>query len=54
MELGLSNHCHYGSEHFLTITIIDTLGHYFTPDGQLPKLNLHLPPFPFIVAVVPT
>ncbi len=45
MEIGpSSNHYYYGSEDFLTITIIDALGHYFTPDGQLLKHNLH-PPF---------
>jgi hypothetical protein len=45
MEIGpSSNHYHYGSEHFLTITIIDAIGHYFTPNGQLLKCNLH-PPF---------
>jgi hypothetical protein len=45
MEIGpSSNHYHYGSEHTLTITIIDALGHYFTPDGKLLKHNLH-PPF---------
>ncbi len=42
MEIGLSsNHYHYGSEHFLTITIIDALGDYVTPDGRLAKRNLH-------------
>ncbi len=45
MEIGpSSNHYHYGSEHFLTITNIDALRHYFTPDRQLLKRNLH-PPF---------
>jgi hypothetical protein len=44
MEIGpSSNHYHYDSELFLTITIIDALGHYFTPNGLL-KHNLH-PPF---------